>query len=160
MVFFGFPLVFFSCSLDLLFFYYARTWFFWFYWFYRGYPRVSFGSRLVLQWVWPSCTAPDYGGSSLAHSGEGGWSSPEMSQTLRSSKKLQNDSFLKLFVRVSGSGSACVSSPISSDARNEEDIYNSVESGEWRLESMQCWRGWREQPRNAPDAPELQKALK
>ena len=23
---------------------------------------------------------------------------------------------------------------------------------------MQCWRGWREQPRDAPDAPELQKA--
>ena len=45
-----------------------------------------------------------------------------MSQTLRSSKKLQNVSFLKLFVRVSGSGSACVSSPISSDARNEEYI--------------------------------------
>ena len=122
LVFFGFPLVFFSFSLDLLFFITRVHVFLWFYWFYRGYPRVSFGSRLVLQWVWPSCTAPDYGGSSLAHSGEGGWSSPEMSQILRSSKKLQNDSFLKLFVRVSGSGSACVSSPISSDARNEEDI--------------------------------------
>ena len=34
---------------------------------------------------------------SLGHSGEGGGSSPEM---LQSSKKLQNDSFSKLFVRV------------------------------------------------------------
>jgi hypothetical protein len=39
--------------------------------------------------------------SSLAHSGEGGGSSPEMSQTLQSSKKLQNECFSKLFIRVS-----------------------------------------------------------
>ena len=39
--------------------------------------------------------------------GEGGGSSPEMPQTLQSSKKLQNDSFSKLFVRISrGGGSA------------------------------------------------------
>ena len=53
---------------------------------------------------------------SLAHSGEGGGSSPEMPQTLRSSKKLQNECFSKLFVRVSGCGSACVSSPRRSGA--------------------------------------------
>ena len=40
----------------------------------------------------------------------------------RAQKNLQNDCFPKLFVRVSGCASACVSSPISSDARNEEDI--------------------------------------
>ena len=54
---------------------------------------------------------------SLAHSGEGGGSSPEMCQTLRSSKKLQNECFSKLFIRVSrGGGSACVSSPRRSGA--------------------------------------------
>ena len=43
-------------------FYYARAWFFWFY---NGYPRVSFGSRLVFQWFGLGCTAPGYSVSSL-----------------------------------------------------------------------------------------------
>ena len=63
---------------------------------------------------------------SLAHSGEGGGSSPEMLQTLRSTKKLPNDCFSKLFVRVSGCESLGCSgaliSVFSSYARTEEDI--------------------------------------
>ena len=93
--FIGFLLLFIG-FLWLIGFHYTRTCFSWFYY---GYPRVSFGSRLVLQWVWPGCTAPGYSVSSLAHSGEGGGSSPETPQTLRSSNKLQNDCFSKLFVR-------------------------------------------------------------
>ena len=42
--------------------------------------------------------------SSLAHSGEGGGSSPDMPQALQSSKKLQNECFSKLFIRVSRGG--------------------------------------------------------
>ena len=50
--------------------------------------------------------------------------------------------------------------PISSDARNEEDIIVSrVENGDWTVVAI-LWREWREQPRNAPDAPELPKAFK
>ena len=52
----------------------------------------------------------------VCSAGEGGGSSPEMPQVLQSSKKLPNDSFSKLFVRVSGCGSACVSSPRRSGA--------------------------------------------
>ena len=42
---------------------------------------------------------------SLAHSGEGGRSSPEMPPDAPELPKLQNDCFSKLFVRVSGRGS-------------------------------------------------------
>ena len=97
-VFIGFSLVFY------VFFHWfplVSHWIYWFHYarigFYTGYSRVSFESRLVLQWVWPGCTA-------LAHSGEGGGSSPEMPQTLQSSKKLQNDCFSKLFRRVPRGG--------------------------------------------------------
>ena len=78
-----FSMVLFGFSLFLLFFQWfplVSHWNYWFHYarigFYTGYSRVSFGSRLVLQWVWPGCTA-------LAHSGEGGGSSPEMPQTLQ-----------------------------------------------------------------------------
>ena len=33
--------------------------------FYHGYPRVSFGSRLVFQWFGPGCTVPGYSVFSL-----------------------------------------------------------------------------------------------
>ena len=53
--------------------------------------------------------------SSLAPSGEGGGSSQDKAQALRSSKQLQNDSFSKLFVRVSRGGigerSSCIWAP-------------------------------------------------
>ena len=42
----------------------------------------------------------------VCSAGEGGGSSPEMLQTLQSSKKLENDGFSKLWVRVSRAGSA------------------------------------------------------
>ena len=75
---------------------------------------------------------------SSAHSGEGGGSSPEMLQTLRSTKKLQNGCFFKLFVRVSGCESlgcsGALTSVLSSYARTEEDIIVSrVESGQYAV---------------------------
>ena len=65
MVFFGFSLVLlvlFGFSLVLLV---LITRMYGFFWFYHGYPRVSFGSRLVFQWFRPGCTAPGYSVSSL-----------------------------------------------------------------------------------------------
>ena len=55
------------------------------------------GSHLVLH-----CFFIDF--LSLAPSGEGGGSSQDKAQALRSSKQLQNDSFSKLFVRVARGG--------------------------------------------------------
>ena len=136
MVFFVFSLVlfvFWGFSLGFISFYYAHVWFIWLY---NGYPRVSFGSRLVFRWFGPGRTAPGYSGSSLRPRQErvagaaqrcprcsgasksfnmiifkafrkdfrkggrvgfppwptlekGGGSSPELLQTLQSSKKLQ-----------------------------------------------------------------------
>ena len=59
-----------------------------------------------------------------------------MLQTPQSSKRLKNDCFLKLFVRVSGyeslGCSGALTYVLSSYARTEEDIIVSrVESGEW-----------------------------
>ena len=52
---------------------------------------------------------------SLAPSGEGGGSSQDKAQALRSSKQLQNDSFSKLFVRVAlggiGERRSCIWAP-------------------------------------------------
>ena len=86
---------------------------------------------------------------SLAPSGEGGGSSQDKAQALRSSKQLQNDSFSKLFVRVAWGG----------DRREEGDPASGLRATVVPL-SGRLWRRWREQPRNAPDASELQKASK
>ena len=61
-----------------------------------------------------------------------------MLQTLRSTKKLPNDCFLKLFVRVSGCESlgcsGALTSVFSSYARTEDDIIVSrVESGQYAM---------------------------
>ena len=58
---------------------------------------VILGSHLLLDWFFIDFL-------SLAPSGEGGGSSQDKAQALRSSKQLQNDSFSKLFVRVSRGG--------------------------------------------------------
>ena len=62
----------------------------------------------------------------------------EMLQTLRSTKKLQNDCFSKLFVRASGyeslGCSGALTSVLSSYARTKEDIIVSrLESGEYAV---------------------------
>ena len=73
-------------------------WIYWFHYarigFYTGYSRVSFASRLVLQWVWPGCTA-------LAHSGEGGGSSPDMPQTLQRRSRAPKSFKMNVFERFS-----------------------------------------------------------
>ena len=68
-------------------------------------------------------------------------------QALRSSKQLQNDSCSKLFVRLSRGRSA------------RGDPASGLRATVVPL-SGRLWRRWREQPRNAPDAPELLKASK
>ena len=60
--------------------------------------------RSVARIVFLHCYFIDF--LSLAPSGEGGGSSQDKAQALRSSKQLQNDSFSKLFVRVSRGGIA------------------------------------------------------
>ena len=71
---------------------------------FTGFSMVFFGFSLVF-----------LGFHSLAPSGEGGGSSQDKAQALRSSKQLQNDSFSKLFVRVSRGGigerSSCIWAP-------------------------------------------------
>ena len=101
--FIGFSLVSFDFSLELVVFITRVHSFFGFIMAVLGSHLVSIGFTMGLARVYCSrlqCFL------SLAHSGVGGGSSPEMPQTLRSSKKLQNDCFSKLFVRVSGRGSA------------------------------------------------------
>ena len=113
MVLFGFSLVSFGFSLELVVFITRVHSFFGFIMAVLESHLVSIGFTMGLARVYCSrlqCFL------SLAHSGEGGGSSPEMPQTLQSSKKLQNECFSKLFVRVSGCGSACVSSPRRSGA--------------------------------------------
>ena len=127
MVFFGFSLVWFG-FVWFFSFYYAHVLFF-------GFIMAILGSHLVLDWFFNGLGQVRLQWFlSPAHSGEGGGSSPEMPQTLRSSKRLQNDCFWKLFVRVSGCESLGCSgaliSVFSSYARTAEDIIKSrVERG-------------------------------
>ena len=87
-----------------------------------------------------------------------------MLQTPQSSKKLKNDCFLKLFVRVSGyeslGCSGALTSVLSSYARTQEDIIKGFPGGggerreeRMHLGSRPLCRGQLAQLWHAPDAP-------
>ena len=136
-----------------------------FFWFYNGYPRVSFGSRLVFQWFGLGCTAPGYSVSSLWPTQERvAGAAQKCSRRSGAPKSFKMVVFFKLFVRVSGyealGCSRALTSVLSSYARTEEDIIKGFPGGggerreeRMHLGSRPLCRGWLEQLRHAPDAP-------
>ena len=125
----------------------VTRWKYWFslraymaFWFYNGHRRVSFGSRLVLQWVRPGCAAPGYSVSSLWPTLERvAGAAQRCPRCSRAPESFQMTVFyLLLFVRVSGYESLGCSRALtyvfSSYARTEEDIIVSrVESGQYAV---------------------------